>query len=127
MGPNEISRLTGLSRDQQRYCEEKGYLGHVQRNGGGERVFDPDQVRFFEHLAALRATGLNLAEAAALAAESAGGAVPKVESARLEVLITRSMTEVERSLRAALVLWQLARTRVTVQPEGAATGSRRDS
>lgn len=127
MKPNEISQRTGLSRDQQRYCEEKGYLGHVQRNGGGERAFDPDQVRFFERLADLRAGGLNLEEAAALAAESAGGAVPKVESDRLEVLMTRSMTEAERSLRAALVLWKLARTRGTVQGQGAPTKGPRES
>lgn len=126
MGPNEVRGRTGLSRDQQRYCEEKGYLGQVQRNGGGERAFHPDQVRFFERLADLRAGGLNLEEAAALAAESAGGAVPKVESERLEVLMTRSMAEAERSLRAALVLWQLARTRGTAKSEGAATGGRRD-
>ena len=127
MGPNQLRRLTGLSRDQQRYCEEKGYLGAVQRNGGGERAFLPEQVRFFESLAALRASGLNLQEAAALAAESAGGAVPTVESGRLEALFTRSMTEADRRVRAALVLWNLVLTRGTVSPEGSTTRERHES
>ncbi len=111
MGPRDVAMRTGLTRDQQRYCEEKGYLGDVVRNGGGERAFTEPQLQFFESLARLRATGLNLEEAAALAAESLEGGVPKVSDTRLDLLLTRSIEDVVRVLGSAIVFWGLARHR----------------
>ena len=111
MGPREVTLRTDLTRDQQRYCEEKGYLGPVARNGGGERAFTDKQVAFFEKLAALRKDGVNLEEAAALAAEAVDGGVPIIHDDRLEVLLERSARDLDRSLRSAQVLWRLAHRR----------------
>jgi DNA-binding transcriptional MerR regulator len=80
---HDVSLRTNLSRDQLRYCEEKGYLGEVARGPSGERQFTEDQVRFFENLSALRDAGLSLEDAAAIAAESVGGSLPRLDQARL--------------------------------------------
>jgi hypothetical protein len=74
-------------------------------------------VRFLEYVGALRAAGVPLAEASAVAAERLIG-VPKVHDARLAVLITQSIAELERYLRAVTLLWQVAQERADRDPPG---------
>jgi DNA-binding transcriptional MerR regulator len=112
--PHDVKTRTGLSRRQQRYCEEKGHLGKVERDPTGERVFTGEQVAFLERVAALRAIGINLEEAAAVAAEGGIG-LPKVDPNRLKLLVARSFAETTRSLRATVVLWEVMQARVAGQ------------
>ena len=116
MRPHDVTARTGLSRRQQRYCEQKGHLGVVERSPSGERVFTREQVEFLERVAALRGVGINLEEAAAVAAEGTVG-LPKVDHDRLKLLVARSFAETTRSLRATVVLWEVMQGRVTQSDE----------
>lgn len=116
MRPHDVKTRTGLSRRQQRYCEEKGHLGKVERSSSGERVFSSEQVEFLERVAALRGIGINLEEAAAVAAEGVLD-LPKVNADRLKLLVARSFAETTRSLRATVVLWEVMQARVAQSDE----------
>lgn len=110
MRPHEVRARIGVSERQLRYWEEKGHLGAVERNGRGERVFSPEQIRFLEAVETLRESGVRLEEAAAMASEVSAG-IPRISNERLQFLTRRSLDEVERSLRTALVVWSLVRQR----------------
>lgn len=111
--PIDIERRTGLTRRRQRYCEAKGYLGEVGRSASGrrERIYTPDQVRFLESVAAFRASGVRLEEAAALATEEVAG-IRHIDGDRLERLAARSLDDVETALRTALEMWRIIRKRM---------------
>ena len=54
-----LSELTGLSIDTLRYYEKIGLIDPPYRQGG-QRLYDPDAVRWIDFLKALKATGMSL-------------------------------------------------------------------
>ena len=54
-----LSELTGLSIDTLRYYERIGLIDPPFRKGG-QRLYDPDAVRWIDFLKALKATGMSL-------------------------------------------------------------------
>ncbi|MEP3437991.1 MAG: MerR family transcriptional regulator [Hoeflea sp.] len=54
-----LSELTGLSIDTLRYYEKIGLIDPPFRKGG-QRLYDPDAVRWIDFLKALKATGMRL-------------------------------------------------------------------
>ncbi|KGF67612.1 MerR family transcriptional regulator [Hoeflea sp. BAL378] len=54
-----LSELTGLSIDTLRYYEKIGLIDPPYR-AGGQRLYDPDAVRWIDFLKALKATGMSL-------------------------------------------------------------------
>lgn len=54
-----LSELTGLSIDTLRYYEKIGLIDPPYRKGG-QRLYDPDAVRWVDFLKALKATGMSL-------------------------------------------------------------------
>lgn len=54
-----LSELTGLSIDTLRYYEKIGLIDPPFRKGG-QRLYDPDAVRWIDFLKALKATGMSL-------------------------------------------------------------------
>ncbi|PWW00053.1 MerR family transcriptional regulator [Hoeflea marina] len=54
-----LSELTRLSIDTLRYYERLGLIDPPFRKGG-QRLYDPDAVRWIEFLKALKATGMSL-------------------------------------------------------------------
>jgi len=116
-GPDTITRQSGLTKEQQRYCEAKGYLGAVERATDGTRVYSPTQAEFFMTFGALRRGHIRVDEAAALASERIGG-LPRISEAQLERLARRAMEDLEERLATALAVTQLlrARTAAPVRP-----------
>ena len=55
----KLSELTGLSIDTLRYYEKIGLIDPPFRRGG-QRLYDPDAVRWIDFLKALKATGMSL-------------------------------------------------------------------
>jgi len=55
----KLSELCGLSIDTLRYYERIGLIDPPYRKGG-QRLYDPDAVRWIEFLKALKATGMSL-------------------------------------------------------------------
>ena len=55
----QLSELTGLSIDTLRYYEKIGLIDPPFRKGG-QRLYDPDAVRWIDFLKALKATGMSL-------------------------------------------------------------------
>ncbi|MEM5471322.1 MerR family transcriptional regulator [Hoeflea sp. AS60] len=55
----KLSELTGLSIDTLRYYEKIGLIDPPFRKGG-QRLYDPDAVRWIDFLKALKATGMSL-------------------------------------------------------------------
>jgi len=55
----KLSELTGLSIDTLRYYERIGLIDPPFRQGG-QRLYDPDAVRWIDFLKALKATGMSL-------------------------------------------------------------------
>ena len=56
----QLSELTGLSIDTLRYYEKIGLIDPPFRKGG-QRLYDPDAVRWIDFLKALKATGARVA------------------------------------------------------------------
>jgi len=54
-----LSELTGLSVDTLRYYEKIGLIDPPFRKGG-QRLYDPDALRWIDFLKALKATGMSL-------------------------------------------------------------------
>ncbi len=54
-----LSELTGLSIDTLRYYEKLGLIDPPFRKGG-QRLYEPDAVRWIDFLKALKATGMSL-------------------------------------------------------------------
>jgi len=54
-----LSELTGLSIDTLRYYEKIGLIDPPYRKGG-QRLYEPDAVRWIDFLKALKATGMSL-------------------------------------------------------------------
>ncbi len=111
VGSLQVTKRTGLTRTQQRYCEEKGHLGPVGRNKNGDRVYTLAQLKLLEAIAELRQMDIGLEESAAVAAERVEG-IPGVASDRLESIARRVAREVERSLRGALLVWEVVNRRL---------------
>lgn len=55
----QLSELTGLSIDTLRYYERIGLIEPPYRKSG-QRLYDPDAVRWIDFLKALKATGMSL-------------------------------------------------------------------
>jgi DNA-binding transcriptional MerR regulator len=110
VGPETIARETGLTREQQRYCEIKGFIGRVERAQDATRMYSAEQAAFFRMFATLRQGGLRVEEAAALASEPITGFL-KVSDDRLEQLARRAFVDLQENLGVAFALAQLARTR----------------
>ncbi|WP_394691020.1 MerR family transcriptional regulator [Hoeflea sp.] len=55
----KLSELTGLSIDTLLYYEKIGLIDRPFRQGG-QRLYDPDAVRWVDFLKALKATGMSL-------------------------------------------------------------------
>ena len=112
----EICRRAGLTKHQVWYIESKGLLGVVRRNVTNDRRFSAAQLEFLLRLATLRASGIGVEEAAALAGEGLAG-VPAIPTDRLRFLAARVAQELEPRLRAALVLNELLAKRLSLNGE----------
>ena len=56
-----LAELTGLSIDTLRYYEKLGLIDPPFRSGG-QRLYDPDAVRWIDFLKALKAPGMSLGD-----------------------------------------------------------------
>src|SRR4051812_17298886 len=59
--PGETAERSGFSLDTLRYYERIGLLDSVERNAGGQRVFNDDDLNWLGILRCLRDTGMPIA------------------------------------------------------------------
>lgn len=103
VGLIEALRRSGLSKRAAWDLEARGFLGPVARDRGHRR-YCAAQVELLERIGVLHgAIGLRLDEAAAVALDEQA-LVPPLTSERLRQLTARSVADIERRLRALLLL-----------------------
>ena len=91
----EICARTGLTADTLRFYEKIGLMPSVARDAGGRRRYGPQDLRWLEFLALLRATGMPQSDRLHYAQLRAEG--DHTVSARREMLETQRV-EVERKI-----------------------------
>jgi DNA-binding transcriptional MerR regulator len=60
--PAEAAAATGLSLDTLRYYEREGLIGPIERNAGGRRQYDEDDLNWIGIVTCLRDAGLGIAD-----------------------------------------------------------------
>lgn len=115
LGMAEACRESGLTRHQVYYLERKGFLGEIRRdgrtNGGKNRRFSPEQRAVLRRYQPLRASGIDVDVAAAIAAEGISG-IRSVPTERLYRLAAQSARDVEAKLRSGLILQEVLLSRL---------------
>jgi DNA-binding transcriptional MerR regulator len=60
--PAEAAAATGLTLDTLRYYEREGLIGPIERNAGGRRRYDEDDLSWIGIVTCLREAGLGIAD-----------------------------------------------------------------
>jgi DNA-binding transcriptional MerR regulator len=60
--PAEAAAATGLSLDTLRYYEREGLIGPIERNAGGRRRYDEDDLAWIGIVTCLREAGLGISD-----------------------------------------------------------------
>ena len=122
VGLSEVCRESGLTRHQIDYLERRGFLGEVHRaeragklNGARNRQFSTEQRQVLVRYGELRASGISVDAAGAVAAEGTPGIRP-VTTDRLQSLARRNSEQLATRLRAAVILNDLLLARLVEAP-----------
>ncbi|OLR94227.1 MerR family transcriptional regulator [Actinokineospora bangkokensis] len=99
----EVSEMTGLSTHTLRFYEKEGlFVGPVERNSAGRRVFGEEEVAWLRVCTRLRSSGMSLADIrryAELARAGAGNERERFEILRAhEAKVVRQMAELQDAL-----------------------------
>jgi DNA-binding transcriptional MerR regulator len=100
----EMCDRTGLSPRTIRYYEEIGLLPGVRRRASGRRVYGPEELERLGFINRLKALGLSLAEIGELNAVYAIGGSTSAMLARLGLLLTAHLEDVDRRIDALAAL-----------------------
>ncbi len=106
----DVERRTRLHRNQLRYYEVHGFLGTVARVGRSHRrAYTEEQVTYLERITKLRAAGLSLEQAAAIAAEGLASLPVRapLSGNRLTQLFERLEADAERLIEAVCLVHEL--------------------
>lgn len=71
--PGQVAEQTGFSLDTLRYYERIGLLDDIERDSGGRRVFDENDLNWLRILRCLRDTGMPIARMVRYAELARGG------------------------------------------------------
>ncbi len=96
----EMCDRTGLSPRTIRYYEEIGLLPGVRRKASGRRVYGPQELERLGFINRLKELGLSLAEIGELNAVYAIGGSTSAMLARLGLLLTAHLEDVDRRIEA---------------------------
>ena len=102
----EVAQRTGLTASALRYYEREGLLCAVQRNGGGRRVYNEQDMDWLGIITCLKNTGMSLKQIKAFMDLSAAGreTLPK----RCEMLVAH-----KRSVESKLAEMQKQLEKIT--------------
>lgn len=94
----DMARLTGSTLRTVRFYEEEGLLEPHTRNGGGHRLFHPDQVCRLQFIVDLREAGLSLGDIKDLLELKRCHANAEQASERLSAVLENQLDAMQRKI-----------------------------
>lgn len=94
----DMARLTGSTLRTVRFYEQEGLLEPASRNGGGHRLFHPEQLHKLQFVLDLREAGLSLNDIKSLLELKHCCGDPQQASARVSAILEKQLADMQRKI-----------------------------